>query len=89
MIVKTNVVAHRWPVATARCPNGTKMTGGGGQCVSLGPPGSGWTLIHGSYPINDLEWKVHCDTPIEQNVRAEAYAICSSDEVTAMYNLHY
>lgn len=75
-LVKSTATAHRWPTATASCPSGKKITGGGGRCVSLGNNGVGWVFLSNSYPINDNEWTVSCDTPKEQNVRAEVYVLC-------------
>lgn len=50
------------------------MAGGGGKCVSLG--GVGWVVLVESSPENDNTWRVSCDTPEQQNVRAEAFVVC-------------
>ncbi|XP_031631882.1 uncharacterized protein LOC116346115 [Contarinia nasturtii] len=78
-IIKAEAVAFRWPVATARCPDGTKLLGGGGNCESV-VAGIGWVFIAGSHPVNNIEWTVRCDTPQSQNVRAQSFAICSKSE---------
>lgn len=74
--MNANVSVRRWPTATAICPKGTKLTGGGGRCIPLGPPGTGWVFLYANYPKSINEWQVACDTPKEQNVTAVAYAIC-------------
>ncbi|MBG6243561.1 MAG: shufflon system plasmid conjugative transfer pilus tip adhesin PilV, partial [Candidatus Symbiopectobacterium sp. Dall1.0] len=43
-MVRAETTAYRWPHATARCPAGKKLVGGGGNCRSLGPPGMGWAV---------------------------------------------
>lgn len=63
-------------MATATCPPGKTITGGGGRCVSLGPPGTGWVFLYNNSPISNTEWQVSCDTPVNQQVRAEVYGIC-------------
>lgn len=88
-IVKNSVTAFRWPNATATCPHGTKINGGGGRCVYLGPYGTGWVYLRWSYPRNNMQWEVGCDTPVSQNVTAEVFAVCRKDEITATYNEHY
>lgn len=75
-IVRAETTAYRWPHATARCPAGKKLMGGGGNCRSLGPPGMGWAVLVGSQPINETDWLVHCDTPERQNLMAKSWAIC-------------
>ncbi|BBI93043.1 shufflon system plasmid conjugative transfer pilus tip adhesin PilV [Serratia symbiotica] len=75
-IVRAETTAYRWPHATARCPAGKKLVGGGGNCRSLGPPGMGWAVLVGSQPMNETDWGVQCDTPKRQNLMAESWAIC-------------
>lgn len=88
-IVKESAVAYRWTNATANCPDGTKLTGGGGRCIYLGPPGTGYVYLRWNYPLNEKKWVAGCDTPIHQNVRAEAYAICGEENTERVYNLKY
>lgn len=66
--------AWRWPSATVSCPSGKKLTGGGGACKSL--DNKGWVFLNQNRPHNNNEWFVSCDTPENQNVLAEAWAIC-------------
>lgn len=68
------MTAYRFPVATVTCPEGTQMTGGGGGCKAMTP--QGYVLLRESNPISDRAWRVQCDTPIVQDVMAQAYAIC-------------
>lgn len=73
------MTGHRWPVATATCPSGKTITGGGGRCVSLGKNRSGhigWVFLYNNSPISATEWQVSCDTPQDQEVTAIANAIC-------------
>lgn len=72
--MKGTATAYRQPVATVSCPSGKRMTGGGGGCKSL--TDMGWTLLVSSYPSSENEWRVQCNTPVNQNVLAEAYAVC-------------
>lgn len=76
-LIKTSATALVRPSVQISCPTGKKVTGGGGRCVSLGAPGMGWTFLWESYPLNDVEWKVSCDTPNVQNVRLDAYILCN------------
>ncbi|XP_055323105.1 atlastin-like [Sitodiplosis mosellana] len=73
-LIKTEVVAFRWPVATASCQTGQKMMSGGGDCRSQ--DGRGWTFLAGSHPISDSQYTVRCDTPERQNIIASAYVVC-------------
>lgn len=66
--------AFRWPQARASCPAGMRLTGGGGNCKS---DGRGWVFLFQSRPENN-DWLVACDTPEQQNVIAEAWAICAA-----------
>lgn len=75
-IISNSVTVRRWPVATATCPEGTTLSGGGGRCIPLGPPGTGWVYLYNNSPVSNTKWEVGCDTPKEQNVKAIAYAIC-------------
>lgn len=75
-IVGGEAVAWRWPSALANCPSGKKMTGGGGRCISLEPAGVGDVRLTNNVPENDNTWRVSCDTGAQQNVRAEAFAVC-------------
>lgn len=68
--------AWRWPTAYANCPSGKKMTGGGGKCTSLGAAGVGDCRLVNNFPLNDNTWQVSCDTAANQNVKAEAFAVC-------------
>lgn len=75
-IVKGTADGWRSPKATVTCPSGKTVTGGGGHCISLGAPGTGWTFVKDSFPLSETEWIVQCDTPEKQNVRTEAYVVC-------------
>ncbi|XP_031631878.1 atlastin-like [Contarinia nasturtii] len=77
-LVRAEVVAFRWPVAVARCPSGSRLVGGGGNCRSITPVG--WVFVAGNFPANDYEWIVRCDTPERQNVMGESWAICVKNE---------
>lgn len=61
-------------MATVSCSAGKRMTGGGGGCKSLTE--MGWTFLASSNPSSENEWRVQCNTPLNQNVLAEAYAVC-------------
>lgn len=56
------------------CPEGKQLVAGGGSCVS--EPSKGWVFLVVSRPVDDKTWRVSCDTPQEQNVKAEAWVIC-------------
>ncbi|OYZ12790.1 MAG: hypothetical protein B7Y39_18835 [Bdellovibrio sp. 28-41-41] len=71
-IYTATVTAWRWPVATANCSPGQKVTGGGGSCSG----GGGFNFIISSAPVSDTGWSIACDTPNNQNVTAVATAIC-------------
>lgn len=73
-IVKGTASGWRFPTATVGCPYGKTLRGGGGRCISLS--GVGWTFIKDSYPSSETEWVVQCDTPEQQNVKVEAFAVC-------------
>jgi hypothetical protein len=73
-----NVTAWRWPSATINCLADEYVVSGGGVCVSLGPPGTGFMFLNTSRPTTTGEgWIVSCDTPRNQNARAEVYALCA------------
>lgn len=72
------VTAWRWPTATVNCLADEYVVSGGGVCVSLGPPGMGYMFLNTSRPTAIGEgWTVSCDTPMNQNARAEAHALCA------------
>lgn len=73
-VLRGSAIAFRFPAATVSCPAGKKMVGGGGRCISLG--NVGWVILIESRPENDNTWRVQCDTPEQQNVMAESYAVC-------------
>lgn len=73
-IARADATSFRNPTALVNCPTGTRMMGGGGNCASA--TGIGWAWIIYNQPENDNTWKVICDTPKDQNIRAEAFAIC-------------
>lgn len=62
------IVAWRFPMATAQCPEGTVVTGGGGFC---------WTnaFMTGSVPSGN-GWMVGCGGLSDGWVYAQAYATC-------------
>lgn len=78
MVVNTET-RKRWPKVTVSCPTGMKLTGGGGKCIDLG--GQGCTFLTYSYPVNDHEWALSCDSGLDQLVTAEVYAFCSQNVV--------
>lgn len=69
-MVHAAATAWRFPIARASCPAGKKLVGGGGRCVG------GFVFLIENLPENDITWKVHCDSTKEQNVEAEAFALC-------------
>lgn len=73
-MVQNAAEAWRWPHAYASCPAGKKLVGGGGGCSS--PSGIGWAFLFYDGPENDNTWKVACDTPQHQNLRASVFALC-------------
>lgn len=75
MIVRNAVTAFRWPRAVVSCPGGRTMTGGGGRCSSADGV-TGWTFEVENFPSSASEWTVQCDTPKNQNILAEVYAVC-------------
>lgn len=74
-LVTSEAIAFRWPSAIVSCPPGKKMLAGGGSCRSV--DGRGWNFLYESRPISENQYKVSCDTPENQYVKAEAYVICS------------
>lgn len=68
------MTAFRWPSATATCPDGKLMMGGGSGCKALGS--EGFVFMTVSNPISETAWRVACDTPKQQDVMAEVWAIC-------------
>jgi len=73
-----SVTAWRWPTASVSCQADEYLVSGGGGCISLGPPGTGFMFIRASQPTADnLGWTLSCDTPRLQNARAEVFALCA------------
>lgn len=71
-IVTASATAWRWPGATATCPSGKKVIGGGGQCRS----NTGFIWLTRSMPSGNNAWTASCDTPEDQNGSITVYAIC-------------
>lgn len=72
------VTAWRWPSASVSCLPDEYLLSGGGSCISLGPPGTGFMFIAASESTPDSNgWIVRCDTPRNQNARAEVYVLCA------------
>ncbi|WP_252386035.1 shufflon protein B, partial [Escherichia coli] len=57
-IVKVTASKLRWPGATATCPMGKKVIGGGAECSS----GIGFIWLVRSIPVNNNAWYGYCDT---------------------------
>ncbi|EFN6835557.1 shufflon protein B [Escherichia coli H4] len=68
----TVTTAWRWPGATATCPSGKKVIGGGGQCRS----NTGFIWLTRSMPSGNNAWTASCDTTEDQNGSITVYAIC-------------
>lgn len=75
VMLKSSAVAFRSPFVRVECPSGMKLTGGGGSCQDLG--NRSWTFMTKSYPVNDSQWEVRCDSAEPQDVKAEVYIFCS------------
>ncbi|HGU1481585.1 shufflon system plasmid conjugative transfer pilus tip adhesin PilV [Escherichia coli] len=71
-IVTASATAWRWPGATATCPSGKKVIGGGGQCRS----NTGFIWLMRSMPSGNNAWTASCDTTEDQNGSITVYAIC-------------
>ncbi|EBF0988260.1 shufflon protein B [Salmonella enterica] len=71
-VVSVTAEAWRFPSATAWCPVGKKVTGGGANCFT--PGGSIW-LVH-SAPAGDNGWVATCDTTKERNASIIVHALC-------------
>ncbi|EBE7283770.1 shufflon protein B [Salmonella enterica] len=71
-IVTASRTAWRFPGATATCPSGKKVTGGGGRCST----NTGYIWLNFSQPSGDNAWTASCDTTEEQNGSITVYAIC-------------
>ncbi len=71
-VVSVTAEAWRFPSATAWCPVGKKVTGGGANCYT--PGGSIW-LVH-SAPAGDNGWVATCDTTKERNASIIVHALC-------------
>ncbi|EAS5032217.1 shufflon protein B [Salmonella enterica] len=71
-VVSVTAEAWRFPSATAWCPVGKKVTGGGANCFT--PGGSIW-LVH-SAPAGDNGWVATCDTTKQRNASIIVYALC-------------
>ncbi len=71
-IVTASATAWRWPGATATCPSGKKVIGGGGQCRS----NTGFIWLTRSMPSGNNAWTASCDTTEDQNGSITVYAIC-------------
>ena len=62
----------RFPGATATCPTGKRVTGGGGICTSR----TGYIWLTRSFPSANNSWSAACDTTEDQNGSITVYAIC-------------
>ncbi|HFH5057229.1 TPA: shufflon protein B [Salmonella enterica subsp. enterica serovar Typhimurium] len=71
-VISVTAEAWRFPSATAWCPVGKKVTGGGANCFT--PGGSIW-LVH-SAPAGDNGWVATCDTTKQRNASIIVYALC-------------
>ncbi|WP_223716117.1 hypothetical protein, partial [Escherichia coli] len=71
-IVTASRTAWRFPGATATCPSGKKVTGGGGRCST----NTGYIWLNFSQPSGDNAWTASCDTTEDQNGSITVYAIC-------------
>ena len=61
-----------FPGATATCPTGKRVTGGGGICTSR----TGYIWLTRSFPSANNSWSAACDTTEDQNGSITVYAIC-------------
>ncbi|MFR72565.1 shufflon protein B [Salmonella enterica] len=71
-VVSVTAEAWRFPSATAWCPAGKKVTGGGANCFT--PGGSIW-LVH-STPAGDNGWVATCDTTQNKYASIIVHALC-------------
>jgi hypothetical protein len=72
-IVRASNTAFRWPSATATCPSGSLVMGGGGSCTSS----IGWMFLNHSYPSGN-SWVASCDTEKKVTASITVYAVCLS-----------
>ena len=56
-LLTASATAWRWPGATATCPSGKKVIGGGGQCRS----NTGFIWLMRSMPSGNNAWTASCD----------------------------
>ncbi|MEW3380716.1 shufflon protein B [Escherichia coli] len=71
-IVKVTASKLRWPGATATCPMGKKVIGGGAECSS----GIGFIWLVRSIPVNNNAWYGFCDTTEHIIGKITVHAIC-------------
>ena len=71
-IVKVTASKFRWPGATATCPMGKKVIGGGAECSS----GIGFIWLVRSIPVNNNAWYGYCDTTEHIIGKITVHAIC-------------
>ncbi|ENB5463004.1 shufflon protein B [Escherichia coli] len=71
-IVKVTASKLRWPGATATCPTGKKVIGGGAECSS----GIGFIWLVRSIPVNNNAWYGYCDTTEHIIGKITVHAIC-------------
>ncbi|EPZ2129186.1 shufflon protein B [Escherichia coli] len=71
-IVKVTASKFRWPGATATCPMGKKVIGGGAECSS----GIGFIWLVRSIPVNNNAWYGYCDTTENIIGKITVHAIC-------------
>ncbi|ECC0671418.1 shufflon protein B [Salmonella enterica subsp. enterica] len=71
-IATAQATGWRFPGATATCPTGKRVTGGGGICTSL----TGYIWLTRSFPSANNSWSAACDTTEDQNGSITVYAIC-------------
>ncbi|EOL6458079.1 shufflon system plasmid conjugative transfer pilus tip adhesin PilV [Escherichia coli] len=71
-IVKVTASKLRWPGATATCPMGKKVIGGGAECSS----GIGFIWLVRSIPVNNNAWYGYCDTTEHIIGKITEHAIC-------------
>ncbi|EBQ3815999.1 shufflon protein B [Salmonella enterica] len=71
-ITTAQATGWRFPGATATCPTGKRVTGGGGICTSR----TGYIWLTRSFPSANNSWSAACDTTEDQNGSITVYAIC-------------
>lgn len=71
--VTASNTAFRWPSATATCPAGTVIAGGGGSCTSS----VGWMFLNASQPSGN-GWYASCDTEKKVTASITVFALCHS-----------